>query len=314
MSLERLLKQLPTRYWLQLSQSWLREISAIDPPGARPPDLVQNEEFAAALESEVTVGSKSYESKSASVPGLRGVVFHEGIYWLHKSIHSFGAAQSKIRDGRLTWSTLDSYMASNFAMKAICAMLGVVTCDFRGKSYIVDLCRDFGKTRANVRMTESAFSAEVNFFSIKVRFDHRQSWEVFQRLLRVVKEEPWATILSQHLISIPSSKFSHHRNRICYYAHEWLQEDLHEPASERVEVDDRFHRTDDPVGFIDSLDATFYVALALVEAALALYYDVARVATVLNEETDLFKRSLDAERHPYCSEHLLAIFRTSAAA
>ncbi len=306
MPLAKLTKKLRARYWHQLTHSWLRNLPEIDPPGSTPEPLLNNQDLEYLCSEAKPQGSQNVSSARAAVPGLRNSICHESIYWLHKSVHSLGAAERKIQDGVLTWSIIDAYQSAYFSMRSLCGILGVVICDYQYKSYVVDICRDFGSMRRSERELESAFAEEVSVYTLGVRFDHIQCWQIFQRLLRVLKNETWGKEYSLQIMALDTTDFAHHRNRICYYAHEWLEEDLHTPI-----LKSDFALRAGEIDSLESYKATSYfsvsLAYTLARIALSAYWDLAELGTILTEETKLLRGSLDELRHPYYGEQLTSL-------
>ncbi|EFK07010.1 conserved hypothetical protein [delta proteobacterium NaphS2] len=281
-------------------------IVADNTPGTPPAPLIENSDIEVLCEDAKASRANEFSSAQSAVAGLRESIFHESVYWLHKSIHSLGAAERKVQNGMLTWSVIDAYLSAFFSMRCLCGMLGVVICDYKNKSYVIDLCRNVGNMRRQIRNLRDAFEEKPIAYTTGVRFDHKQCWEIMQRLLRVLKEESWGKDLSQKIIDLDSKDFAHHRNRICYYAHEWLENDLHLPRYEddfmslrNIEFDKATSRF------------TISLALAMVRAAIAGYWDIAKIASILNEESKLIIASLDDTRHPYFGEQLISFLTTT---
>jgi len=308
--IDKLVKKLPARYWGQICSTWLKNIPTIEPPGNRPSPIVENADLAYYCEQAIPEKKKELSYASGPVAGLREEIFHESVYWLHKAVHALCGAESKVASGMLTWSIIDAYLAAYFSMRSISAILGVSICDYKGRSCVVDLCRDFKSMARMKREAESAFAEEVNVHSLGVRFDHKQCWQVLQRLLRVVYGEVWDQELSKCVNRLNSPDFARHRNRISYYVHEWLEDDLHHPAMNEDFALRAIHR--DPLK-LDTEDSGFTVQLAysLLTMALTAYRDVASVGLSLKGETELISHSLGTSRHPYFGYELASILSTS---
>lgn len=306
MSIEKLVKKLPSRHWDHICSSWLPHIPKITPPGARPVPLTENADLSYWCEQATPSGNKKLSSVSGSVAGLREAIFHEGVYWLHKAVHAMYGSESKIAAGMLTWSVIDGYLAAYFSMRSISAILGVAVCDYLSKSYVVDLCRDFGNMSRVKRKGESAFAQEVGIHTFGVRFDHKQCWQILQRLLRVLHSETWGPAVSQSIYELASTDFAHHRNRISYYVHEWLKDDLHRPLAEDTFATDAIY---DKCPAFNTADSAFTIHLAysLMTVALTAYNDVAKVGVILHDETETFRQALDDSRHPYYGARLMSI-------
>lgn len=310
MLITKLTKQLPARYWDQLTSSWLRHLPSVDPPGSPPTPLINNPDIVYLCEEAKSPKSQTLSSAQAAVPGLRDSVCHESIYWLHKSVHSLGAAERKVQNGMLTWSVIDAYLSAYFSMRCLCGILGVVIFDHHNKTYVIDLCRNFGSMRIDKRELEGAFAKNVSVHTIGVRLDHKQCWQIMQRLLRVLRGETWGQDFSQQIIALESTDFAHHRNRLCYYAYEWLENDLHSPlfendfATQTVEMEHlEFNK--------ETSSFTINLAFTLVRTALIAYWDIAKLGTILDKETTLLKHSLDELRHPYYGQQLASFLMTS---
>jgi len=308
--IDRLVKKLPRRSWDQISSTWLKNLPSIEPPGKCPTPIIKNEDLIYYCE-EVILGKKNkLSSTSGAVAGLRAGLFHEGVYWLHKSAHALCGAESKVALGMLTWSVIDAYLAAFFSMRSISAMLGVAICDYKGRSCVIDICRDFGDMRRDKREGQSAFAEEVSVHTLSVRFDHKQCWQIFRRLLRVVRTETWGQEVSQSIRELQSTDFAHHRNQISYYVHEWLEDDLHQPI-----INDEFATkaiyNKSPEFNTEDSDFTLHVAYSLLSVALTAYQDIAKVGRTLKSETEILSQTLGDSRHPYYGVKLRLILSTT---
>ncbi len=306
MPIDSLLKKLAARYWDQVASSWLRHLPQIDSPGIPPKPLSLNQDLSYLCEQARSPKPNILSSARGPAAGLRDAIFHESIYWLHKAVHSLSGAERKIAYGMLTWSVIDAYQSAYFSMRSLCAALGVVVCDYQSKSYVVDICRDFGSTKRELRVQDSAFCEDVAVYSIGVRFDHKDNWQIMQRLLRVLHNESWGEECSQKIIELKSKDFAHHRNRICYYVHEWLKNDMLAPDYDESFATQAIYKAF-PILDTTNLNFTLHLAYVFARISLTAYWDVAKVGVILARESESLRGALDESRHPYYSIELASI-------
>ena len=246
---------------------------------------------------------------------LRGevpeLVFREAVYWMHKAVHVLGAAELHVESGLQTWSLSAAYQCAYFAARAILAFFGVSVAELNKISIAVDLCRDMQGVRPQRLSTEGAFGEQIEFRSVGILFDHRQVWQLLQRVLKASSCDVWPTGWCDFLSHADIATITKQRHGLHYHLTYWVVDDLHQFV-----YTDEFKKVK-PQGagrtLIEPEQSNYSLALGtmMTRMALKLFHDTSRLTNRLANERAAIAAGIGPNRHPVFSELLAQEFPNS---
>lgn len=288
----QLIRFFPDRRLADISGQWLTYINTISPPGSKPSTPLGD-----FISFDLAVQNLSLRARHTRtvVPGLREIVFHEAIYFLHKASHVIGCSEIHANAGAHTWSLSQAYQGSYFAAKAICYLLGGLLAENDRKSGIViDIWPDLTGTSDLGLVTDT----RVAFWFYKKRPGHVHMWQIFQHLLRVTKVDAWPREYVDALIALVPADFSQQRNILHYDGGSWIFDDLFEFVANDSYgvVKDRFING---FPYDEHSDFTFVLAQIIFRMALLLLEEIRTVTNKIEPEMELINKRLTKIYHPY---------------
>jgi hypothetical protein len=289
---ERKAAKLVAREWPEILDAWLSYIPTIQPPGKVPDSPLAD---LPTLQAEVQDLQQQPKVVTTEIIGLREGVLIEGIFLLHKAANVLGSAQVHVSTGLRSWSLSSAYQAAFFAMKAVTHFLGVAVVEVQNKSVLIDIWTPPQKKRKG----EVGPSYHVLMQSCN-RFEHRQLWAVFQRMMRVTKELD--TVLTKDittaLLDLDINDFATQRNSL-HYRIAWPFNDLHQ-----CNIDPNFGIHDDgiadgtPLRDPEGDDFSIVLGIVLVRIGYRMIYELSQKAPALDGELDLLRNWLRGDCHP----------------
>jgi HEPN domain-containing protein len=293
------------RRWDYIRGTWLRHLPVIEPPG-RAPDRTLSD-FVGEVVTDISATGKHIQSLSFPAGDVPTLMFHEGVYWLHKALHVLGAAEKHADTGMPTWSLSSAYQSAFFSARASMAFLGVAVTELEKTSFVVAISRDMQLMSAGEYGTLGAFDGEAHFHTFGVLFDHRQVWLLFQRLLRVTTRAPWPAPLTSYVGQLNVAEITKQRHHLHYQLYGWVFDDLF-----NFQFGHGFDQTAPTGSGRDLFDPgaakfSFVLAAALLRMALDPFIDICRYSNRLAQEKALLVACLPEERHPILFESLQEI-------
>lgn len=291
-------KQILECRWSDISARWLNFLPAIDPPGSAP-DVSLSDFISVSTVAETLSESIEYGTiVRAEAAGLRGYVFREAVYLLHKALHVSGCAENQVKRGYKTWSLADAYQASLFGAKAILHFCGIAFAEFGSKALLIDIFpkeQDTNKRRKQkLKLPEDP---KIQFTRFNMQFQHKHIWAIFQRLLNVFDMNVWQDTYIRALRKIKTGEFAKQRNDLNYKNDLWIFDDLHQ-----LVIDSSFgeHSDDMEESLAYSLESDFSLCLSfsILKMGLLLLEDISKSTNALNSEIQIIKDKLILERHP----------------
>jgi hypothetical protein len=213
-----------SRRWNLLKAAWLNHIPTFAYPGAKPdPGL----EHLATLDQ---VELPETKARFADVPGLRSNLLAEAVFMFHKCAHAHLAAQRLGSSGMHSWGLFNAYHAAYIGARGVMALLGIGLpyLDQRGQ-LLIDIYPQPESLNARQKKELAAGHWKYEEFVI-VRFprhlDHRQLWEMFQRVIGVSDISCCDARIAEELLSVPFDSITTPRNGFLYKAAFWPSTDL----------------------------------------------------------------------------------------
>ncbi|HSH38933.1 MAG TPA: hypothetical protein VK993_09115 [Chthoniobacterales bacterium] len=294
------------RRWEPIRNSWADFIPLIDPPGSRPQvtlsDYVADNEVLVGVEMPVNKLVTRHVPRT-EVPEL---VFREAVYWLHKGLHVLGSCEAEIQKGNPTWSLSSAYQSAYFSGRAVLAFLGVTVAEFRHVSAAVDICRDMHGVRPQRLESTGAFLEEIPFHTLGLLFDHRQLWQLFQRVIRVTNCHVWPADWANFLAMLDIANITRQRHQLHYRLEYWLMDDLFEfsypedfPDVAATGIGRELFETTRP-------NFSLILATLIARMALRLFEDLSQITERLSTERALLENGFSYDRHPFFADPLRA--------
>ncbi len=289
---ERKASNLMAREWRDIKNAWLGYIPTIDPPGRVPDSPLAD---LPTLRSQVVDVGQQPKEVMEEIVGLREGVLIEGLFLLHKAANVLGCAQVDVAKGLRSWALSNAYQSAFFSMKSITHILGVAVAEVQNNSILIDIWRPPQRRRKGG--TGSTYNVLLQNGK---RFEHRQMWAIFQRMIRVTKG--LETVLTKEnataLIELDISDFATQRNSL-HYRIAWPFNDLH-----RCVVKPGFGVYEG--GIVDGTalsdlerdDFSIVLGIVLLRMGYRMVYEIARTATGLNSELDVLRNWLRGDCHP----------------
>jgi hypothetical protein len=231
------------------------------------------------------------------------IIFREAILWMHKALHVLGASEIHVEQGLPSWSISSAYQSAYFAARSILAFLGVSLAEFQRVSVVVDLCRDMQGLRPQKIQSIGAFEENVSFRSLGVLFDHRQTWLLFKRLLRVSTCELWPDGWSEYFAQLDLSGLTKQRHGLHYQLDYWILDDLHDFV-----YSDEFRKVDSSGTGRELFDSakdnySLIIGFSLARMALLLFNDLCSNSKKFQNEQKKIVEGFSYERHPLFFEN-----------
>jgi hypothetical protein len=307
------MERLKGRRWEYIRSKWLHHIPHFPEAGCVPQNSIDEisgftplalrlatatmSEFEKAKAAEKKTGHYSMPDTAVEeeLPGLREAVFAESLFLLHKARHVVGTAEIQVCGGVRTWALANAYQGAFFAAKATLGFLGVTFPEYQGKAIAADLFPY--PVKSGDEYTGCAFHY------LGVRMDHRQTWEMYQRLLGVSVVEIWPKKIVNKLKSVESKYFAKQRNDIHYKNNGWILGDLNEFDLSAGFGDSQVW--DDGLDF-DRDDISMGIALSVLKLGMLLVQDLEKSSAKLTPEIKLLSDCVESGRHPMYGELLLS--------
>ena len=286
-----MLKRLSTKRWVDLRQLWLEHVPEIEPPGARPAELLEE---SVELQSEMRWTRSGTEHRFEPEGHPAAQVFHEAVFASHRAVRVACAAEKQIDDGLPTWSISTAHQASMFAVRSLLGLCGISYIEGDGVQCLVDV---FPAGRKGTRGRGSVIRAsgrEVQLLRVR-KMEQRHWWLVLQRILRTSSEAfaCWRPFGAE-LASCDVRVLSRERNGL-HYRGEWFLGDLYEEhrkdgfgriADEEVpDVVERFATE-------GRWDGSLLLNRLLVTNATAMLRDLGGLSQRVQGEVDIIDRTL----------------------
>jgi hypothetical protein len=292
-SVDKLIRR---RDWADIAGFWLNDIPIIDPPGAAPETSLG--EF--AVLSGLGQGVRDQPVALLELEGFRRTALREAIFLLHRCAHVVSIAEENIMTGRLTWSISDAYHGAFFGAKAVMALLGIGFFDLDNKSVLYNLWPVSPKEEQKRKRISVAVPQELAFAAAANKLEHRHTWAMFSRCLRVFAVPMWPTAIVDALKNLDAKSFSRQRNILHYSNHRWIIGDLHQRLQ-----DDNFgiRLTGIEEGLEPNEEGDFSVLLGM--SLLRLGRDLlSNLETrLLDKEKALFEAKVQGGWHPLFSRN-----------
>ena len=291
-------KRLSARSWESIADKWINALPRLEHSAVAPPSSLSKIEGLA----EILVHVPDTGEYRDEFEILRPRVLHEAIYLLHKAGHVLGAAEQHVRDGLLSWSLSNAYHSSLFSQKATMAFLGLVFPQLNNVTLMIDVWPGQPKGNRKSRLIESYDMQFVRMPALQ----HREHWELFQRMLRVTTIDVWNKNLVQAILRLDIPDFAKQRNILHYSNHKWIFDDLY-TATDSSWLD-TLSQNDDLAPKLDSEfpEMSLGLAIVLFQNAIALLRDLASRAPIIDLEIEILNASMTEQRHPYFSSLLVA--------
>jgi hypothetical protein len=296
---ERLIKKFTTfKTWENIEELWLNHIPAIDPIGS-PPEIsvVDFVNFRNVVNS--IQWNESLEFTRVDIQGIRSMVLHEGIFWIHKALHVLGIAEKRALGRQVTWSLSDGYHAALFSAQAILNFWGIATPAVNQKTILIDVWTDPDPLTSKAKKRGETPIPIVQLAKLDEQIGHVHVWLLLQRLLRLNNISIWNQVTVDLLIDVKHSDFAAQRNAIHYTSRQWLYPDLFGPSAK----DNFSFETNDLERCLtaDNLQSELSLALGitLAKMAITMFRSVAEKSVQLQGELALLDKHLSSSQHPY---------------
>lgn len=285
------------RRWSYMAGQWLSYLPILGPPGSRPDEPLS--EFIGFTQAAPQVEGQQV-ALFGDVPGLRQMVFREGLYLLHKALHVLGCAETDASAGFLTWSISEAYHSAFFGAKAILHLLGIAfpTYEPMSKSILIDIF-SAGSNQANRKRLEKRKldPSFISFVRLDYKLEHRHVWTLLSRALRVMQIEAWPAAYLKALRNLDVTTVSKQRNSIHYGNHEWLFDDLYNLLTSEgfgVHPD----AIEQKLVYEHESDFSLVLGIIICRLALLLIEDLARQTNKLTDEIKIIRSRLNSNFHP----------------
>lgn len=291
-------KYVAHRSWQNLLSGWLTSLPELESPGLAPEygldDYYPLQSFLGSCSSD--------ETFLKEVEGLRALIFHEGLFLLHKSSHVIGAAEHHADKGILTWSLSSAYQGALFGAMAIMRFLGVATVVENKNHWLVDLYPEPPKLPSRDRKLKVRLSPMTLFLRLGSRVEHRHLWRIFQRLMRVSRFEE-QDIINKVAGAFSKSNFdvrdfARQRNALHYEARAWFFQDMHTfTLNPTFGLREALSDSDLQFNHLES-DFTMLLAMAILYVGISLLDSIASKSRKIEGDLNLVHQSISKERHP----------------
>lgn len=283
------------RSWRDVSKHWVEYIPEINPAGSGP-EFPLNEFI-----GFTTIASElSYDqSVSAEVPGMRELIFREGLFLYYKAMCVLRSAEKDAQMGSLTWSLSTAYQASLFAAKSILYLMGIAFAEHNSKTVLIDIWPSEGTHKNKSIRLKSREDNSINFIKLNIKLEHRHIWLMFMRLINVAKFDSSLDELIGLFKKIEIPEFAKQRNIIQYHNQRWIYPDIHSGF-----IDGGFGQytdLDNKLSYNEKSDFSFILAISLIKFANELFQDVISYSKKLTSEATLINMCKDSAIHPYSS-------------
>lgn len=289
-------KSVRERRWSELSGQWINFLPSIEPPGAKPEEVLSD-----YIESSNIIDGINDKTPTILIPapGLRQYVFREGIFLFHKASHVISSAEKGIKRGQHTWSLSEAYHGALFCAKSIIYLLGVALPEYKNQTYLIDIWPkeelSAKKGKIDIGPPENS-PVQISKLQIR-RIEHRHVWQLLQRLLRVSKVDFWPRECLTAFKKLEFKEFAKQRNDIHYKNHYWIFDDLYQAV-----LDDNFavYENDISNALIFEERSSFSMALALtvLRFAYLLFENITQNTRKLDSEKSLIQSQITQEHHP----------------
>ena len=286
------------RRWTEIAPDWLHAIPNIDPPGAQPEGPLSS---LISFEAAAEAASSGVAPFLTEAPGFREAVLHEALFLLHKASHVTGLAQTQFCRGARTWSVSDAYHGSLFAAQSIMHFLGIALPEYHNHTVVVDcwptLTLKKTKSKKPSHLSMASPSPLLRLVTLGKRVEHRHTWYVFQRLLRVASVEVWPRDLVVALTQLEPGDFANQRNLLHYHNDTWLFPDLFQFIGP-CEFTTAIESLPSTIALSEGDDFSLAISLALLWMGHRLLSDIVSLTNRLSPDSELFAHRLSSENHP----------------
>jgi hypothetical protein len=207
----------------------------------------------------------------------------EAVFLFHKCAHTQLAALRLANLGMQSWSMFNAYHSAFLGARGIMALLGVGLPNIRdGGQLLVDVFPEpeSQKKKKQLRLRGYRYE-EILIVYLSSPIEQHETWECFQRVVRMSTVECWNNTLSKELVDLDHKSISKRRNAFLYRAAFWPADDLMADGVETGQVDIIGTRIDsDHAGFLLRLSCAVY---SLFEELIS---DIATVHGVIRSQFD----------------------------
>ncbi len=289
-------KYVAHRSWETLLSEWLNFLPKLDSPALPPEGLDNFFPLQSCLASR-----SSDESFLSEVEGLRTLMFHEGLFLIHKAGHVIGAAELHAQKGILTWSLSSAYQGALFGAMAIMRLLGVATVVQDKNHWLVDLYPESTNFPFRGKKPKIKPNPMTLFLRLGTRVEHRHLWHIFQRLMRVCRfQEP---NINKYTASFSKSNFNvrdfaRQRNALHYETSAWFFEDMYTfLPTQNFGLREVLSASDLEFSNLSS-DFTILLSMSILYIGGSLLQSIASKSNKISEDLNLFQQSISEDRHP----------------
>ncbi|WP_299123003.1 hypothetical protein [uncultured Winogradskyella sp.] len=301
-SFEKIAKKIKKRDWNKLREVWIKHIPFIDSSIQKEEEKISELYGFEQLIKQLSFSNAELlnEGKPVSIvtkgklnKQIRSLTVKKGLFLLNKASHIISAGELHAHQGLKTWALSSSYQGALLAARSIISLMGISIVDYEGKSYIID---SFGVNNNGLSISDNEVCLDIIEYSYGVK--HRETWEIFKRILKSFKIDPWNKEIVASILKQDVGNFSQQRNSIHYWGNSWIFDDLHEYRIDRkFGVYDNIHEGLN--NFELKSDFSLTLSLAILRMGIVLVKDLSKLTNNLQKEERLLHEFLyDYDRHP----------------
>lgn len=206
------------RDWIEVRDAWIAVTPDFPDVGARPDPGLED------LQPLLGISISNDRVRHQDVAGLRANALWESLFLFHKCSHTLLASQRLGLSGMHSWCLFNAYHSAFLGARGLMALLGVSFPRLNGDQVMIDLYPPGEKPRNHKILAWHPFD---EFLAIRLqKFEHRQLWEAFQRVLKMSSVSLWDDAISHELISLKHGDIAPSRNRFLYRNNFWPLDDL----------------------------------------------------------------------------------------
>jgi hypothetical protein len=190
------------------------------------------------------------------------------------------------------------HQASLFGAKAILYICGIALAEYENKAVLIDIFpKEQNRAKRERQYLRLPNDPAIQFTKLKMKFEHRHVWGIFQRLMHVFDMSVWQDTYIEAFRKINIGDFAKQRNDLNYKNNAWVFDDLHQFV-----IDSSFgkHPNDMESSLVYESESDFSICLSLsiLRMAVILLEDISKLTNALNSEIQVIKDKLIVEQHP----------------
>lgn len=220
---------------------------------------------------------------------IRNLILTEAIYLIYKSLHLLNLNRLENNSGFFTWTISNTYKSAYFQLKAISALLGITTIDYKERTYLIDVWTSPEKISKSQLKKGNKPIQQTQILHFHKTLNHTEKWQIFSRIINTLNCPFFSKDFKKTIRLLEPDVFARERNKIHYWSHYWTYNDLNQKmiSNPITEACEDFDLSSDDLG--DKSELIIKINEEMLLFSQKLVQDLAKKIPIFSFQNDFIK-------------------------